>query len=525
MNKKILIFLLFSICLFSHNSISFDKNIQDSSHLKTDYSHHIRRAFSENRLLQADEYCYDTVSFQADDFPAIEQEVLSESSNNEIYYSEDDLPDNKEIVKCNYSTFKEVVYLSNKSKQEIYNELIAIEDNSINNLNNNENNGDNYSPCALTPDINIEDSGPGGGPSRIVNVLTSGAGGDASGWSNEGEEEYEYVEPSFYLNDNSLAYKIAHKYNSNVIIGNFINNDNDQILCRYYEIEPESYKNDRYNYLENSAVSINALNLTNNDVLIFNFDDYAVNSHQHVYDRFETMLTECKNKFPDIKFNLIGHSRGGLINAMYAAEYPFNVNEIFSIGTPYYPPLTAEIASTINALPNWEMFQMFKEAIGAFEGNNQQGYTDMASDSTATQIRQNLNSALSSNSLMDMTVYGVYTQLIVRFIIDFGFFAIEIHITYDLYTDGLVDIYNALGYFSEFTIISSGTSGFLAMIEKVEALYNPLSSNVNREIIKISLDQILEANADEKSVPGQIAIPHNLETQNPEFHNSILSKI
>ena len=43
--------------------------------------------------------------------------------------------------------------------------------------------------------------------------------------------------------------------------------------------------------------------------------------------------------------------------------------------------------------------------------------------------------------------------------------------------------------------------------------------------IKIFLDLILGADDDEKSVPGQIAIPHILETQNPEFHNSILSKI
>ena len=64
-------------------------------------------------------------------------------------------------------------------------------------------------------------------------------------------------------------------------------------------------------------------------------------TNQEIYENFKEalncLLTDiANNQYGYIsKVNLIGHSRGGLINMLYSIDYPEIVNNLISLGTPY----------------------------------------------------------------------------------------------------------------------------------------------------------------------------------------------
>lgn len=56
------------------------------------------------------------------------------------------------------------------------------------------------------------------------------------------------------------------------------------------------------------------------------------------------------------KVNLVGYSRGGLINLMYALDHPDMVDSLVSIGTPYFGTTTGELALKIE--PGLDLFNI-----------------------------------------------------------------------------------------------------------------------------------------------------------------------
>lgn len=47
------------------------------------------------------------------------------------------------------------------------------------------------------------------------------------------------------------------------------------------------------------------------------------------------------------KVNLVGHSRGGLTNLQYALDHPDIVENLISIGTPYFGSSSAKIVKIL----------------------------------------------------------------------------------------------------------------------------------------------------------------------------------
>ena len=77
--------------------------------------------------------------------------------------------------------------------------------------------------------------------------------------------------------------------------------------------------------------------------LIYNsgvWDTEDATSNQTLFSTFENALGAFLMAYYDVfhivpKVNLIGHSRGGLINMMYAINHPYLVSNLLSVGTPY----------------------------------------------------------------------------------------------------------------------------------------------------------------------------------------------
>ncbi len=110
---------------------------------------------------------------------------------------------------------------------------------------------------------------------------------------------------------------------------------------------------------------MNYLSIRIEDITQFFIDEYEYNSSYHtivlfeaayaydtnddVYSQFDKAVSKVVNEIKENndgllpKVNLIGHSRGGLINLLYAMDHPDMVNQIFSMGTPYVGSTTAKI--------------------------------------------------------------------------------------------------------------------------------------------------------------------------------------
>lgn len=127
-------------------------------------------------------------------------------------------------------------------------------------------------------------------------------------------------------------------------------------------------------------------------------DTFSYQTNEYLYDRFETaidpflyMLYSELGVIP--KVNLIGHSRGGIINLLYAINHPTIVSNLISIGTPYSGSQWAQLY--IDLL----------EAIEAMGGGEYNGaYDDIVDITKCEEYKTQWNSVAS--------VYGINTNII-----------------------------------------------------------------------------------------------------------------
>ena len=112
------------------------------------------------------------------------------------------------------------------------------------------------------------------------------------------------------------------------------------------------------------------LDKTKHNIFIFDYvDEMSSESNENTYFFYNYAMsiiakklsstktvTDANNNTSTVrilpKFNLIGHSRGGIINLMYALDHPFMVKNLISIGTPYEGSTSAQIYKLILAKEN-----------------------------------------------------------------------------------------------------------------------------------------------------------------------------
>lgn len=121
-------------------------------------------------------------------------------------------------------------------------------------------------------------------------------------------------------------------------------------------------------------------------------------SNEYLYERFENAIDSflymlyCKlGVIP--KINLIGHSRGGIINLLYAINHPKIVSNLISVGTPYAGSQWAQLL--INFLTAYE-------AMGGDEYNG--AYDDIVDATKCTSYKNQWNAVAS--------IYNINTKII-----------------------------------------------------------------------------------------------------------------
>jgi len=198
-----------------------------------------------------------------------------------------------------------------------------------------------------------------------ITIFTPGLGSGAEAWSNnyhlKNTEKSAVDNEGFELHEGSLPYLIAKRQNAEILKIEIRNKDVEgetsgssfsfEYGIKIYGVA-KIYNESGFTYarLPNSKAfysnDMENVNWTTPKVIVFDYSKADMDNDKTYYEFNYMMSTiallykQTNNVLP--KFNLIGHSRGGLTNMRYALDHPDMVNNIISIGTPYFGSEAAE---------------------------------------------------------------------------------------------------------------------------------------------------------------------------------------
>ncbi len=226
-----------------------------------------------------------------------------------------------------------------------------------------------------------------------ITVFTPGLGTMAEGWSGNLNAEGELV---FGYNSKSI---ITRMYND------YFNTDCNVMLIQvdtcnayFYDIN-ENVSNKKVIYHGTDNLDFRKHNFSKPTIVVFETYQNS-ESNDYVYTQFNyaisTLLYEYKKYLGALpKLNLVGHSRGGLINLMYMLDHPDLVNSVFSIGTPYFGSTSASVD------------MMF----GGNEGGNSLGEKDIINSNVYLKYYNRYNDNISLYENIDIYMIGGYSDL------------------------------------------------------------------------------------------------------------------
>ena len=216
-----------------------------------------------------------------------------------------------------------------------------------------------------------------------ITVLTPGYGGDASHWSND-------TTGGFAQNDSSLVNKIAEKNNYNI--------DIYLASCK----KDGSFTLTKYDSKLKNQKKVTRINDVSKHIIVLFESSEPKRSNQYVYEEFENVVDTISYQYYSLvgelpKLNLVGHSRGGLTNIMYATDHPYNVVSVFSLGTPYSGSTLGEVDYVLDLL-----YKNEKE---------NEGIQDILSEEEARRIRDRWNEAYKPDVTCSVIALGSITSV------------------------------------------------------------------------------------------------------------------
>ena len=187
-----------------------------------------------------------------------------------------------------------------------------------------------------------------------VTVLTHGMGGNASHWLVRQNSVEENADNEIFVlseNKDSLPYALCNRddregdlgFPLDVINTNVYKFGYDDINCTTVKLwKLELISDDNYEFRR--KCSNDEILLDGQLVLLYEgnmgYSNFTI-SNQLAYEYFRNALNNILSKIAIQQYgylpsiNLIGHSRGGLVNLLYANDYPEIVNNLISLGTPF----------------------------------------------------------------------------------------------------------------------------------------------------------------------------------------------
>ena len=357
---------------------------------------------------------------------------------------------------------------------------------------------------------------------ELLNVFVAGINGSASHWSNNGSVE-----------DNSickgtLPYELAKKFHSDIYIASNQSDIYSFTLRKlsYETISENNFANTLFSFESVTSTEFAYEDLLNGSIILYEDDLNKCSYHNNFYEPYEWFLEHIMSYCPNVKFNLFGHSRGGLINLDFASNHAEVVNDIFSLGTPYYTPMTSDFVESVDNLsedPNNCWCAPLSSALKGLVNDIApmlDAYHDLNDEEKERGLRQNWNEC--DRTTMKLHTFGYGFTFDFSIFISILFWVIRLDFSIDIPWDGCVGTQNALGLPTTYMPINS--FGILMSICYYLTLliYTDQTEPVNatsRTQISIHSFEIIDALTIGNyglSMPDQPPVPHNMETMHPK---------
>lgn len=247
-----------------------------------------------------------------------------------------------------------------------------------------------------------------------ITVLTHGWNGAATTWSKKNSNGN-----LFGYEDNSLVTKLVNKLNANLFYAKMSITD-DKFIMNFKEITANYNEKGLYDIGNDN--DLDKLSASKHSIIVFE----AVNSgldNDYIYTQFNYMMSVVSLRYLSLnkgylpKYNLIGHSRGGITNLQYALDHPDMVQSLYSFGTPYLGTSTCELDTNYC---DGMIGKLFMKGDG--DGNIPFiGEQDLSDINTYTKYINRWNDNYSLYRNIDVTVLGAKTSLSFLFEIVNGF--------------------------------------------------------------------------------------------------------
>ena len=336
--------------------------------------------------------------------------------------------------------------------------------------------------------------------SPAITIFTPGLNGTAAHWSNAGGSEFAY-------NDSSAIAAITGKLNGKVDLylakGTTPSTEqsNEWFDFQLFKI------NDLNNYSVQKETDI--ITSAENHIVVIYQSALPSANNDFVYEEFHYIVDSISLQYKNLtgmlpRLNLVGHSRGGLINMNYASEHIYNVDALFSMGTPYNGSILGQIEP---------LLKLLGYANEDYEITNE-GLKDILNDGKSKALRNKWNAALQPDA--DVNAVALGSMVSIGFIRAF----VEDAATNDEYKDEIAPhidtintILNLVEDYPGLAMFALNFIGGLAEIVNIFGvnIYDELLSSINEKLEgTVSVAEISDVIGLFSSVNGEVVMADDL---------------
>lgn len=240
-----------------------------------------------------------------------------------------------------------------------------------------------------------------------ITVLTHGLDSAAYYWSND----YSFYNGSeFAYNSSSLINKIYEHLDGQMTLYKAAGIKEES--TGGFELKKYSYED----YINSNDGKITSVidDVSKHIVIVYN-SSVSGRSNYTVYNEFHTILDNISAQYKNLtgvlpRFNLVGHSRGGITNIMYASEHPYNVASVFSMGAPYSGSALGELEILLAMMgyADKETYEVTNE--GVINGTKYATIYNSNGSLIASVTTSGTNKAYSFTLSAGQTCYVIYSN-------------------------------------------------------------------------------------------------------------------
>ena len=228
-----------------------------------------------------------------------------------------------------------------------------------------------------------------------VTVFTHGYNSSASDWMNNAEYIEQRSKFDLAYNEHSMVNKVVELYGLDNTVLLVAKMDGYNSFNLFHVLAKENGA-----IIQKGEKTFNIKDQKFGKHFIIVFESYQTrtkpsnNSNNNLYYQFNYMLSHVLYDIKQIdpahripKVNLIGHSRGGLTNLQYALDHPDIVENLISIGTPYFGSTSISIVQNVGDFTGDGLKDLINPSVyKGYRNTWNDGYENMYSKINAVAI-------------------------------------------------------------------------------------------------------------------------------------------